>query len=418
MRSPNLKTNNNFNNKEKVMNPRKIGILAVVALSVIVVLSLAGSILETNNAGFYQIKQAAITGELSVIENPGTYWQGFGTISTYSMSDEYYFSKHDNDGDGTDDGAIKVRFNDGGTALISGVIKYRLPVKPEDQLELHNDFKSYPAVKKALIRQVVTEAVQQTANLMKAEESYSTRRSEFAALSEEQVTQGIYETVANIQKLKDTEGNEFVETSVNLKVVNGKPVVRKQSSLPRYNIEVLQFVIKDIDFDDTIEMLINKKKEAEQQKVVARANAERAKQDAITAREQGEAKIAVAKAEKDVEKIEAVTAAQKEFEVAKFARLQAEEEAKAKIVQGEAEARVAKQKVAAGLTPLERATLQKETAIGVAAELAKLKLPEMMVLSGTNKSGNALSPFDAVGLKSFMDIQEQMSSGRSSNKDD
>lgn len=418
MRSANS-INNNYNTNQGAINmtPRKIGIIALSLIGIITVLSLAGSVFETNNAGYYQIKQAALSGELSVINTPGTYMQLFGDVTTYQQSDEYYFSKHDNDGgEDLDTDSIKVRFNDGGTALISGVIKYRLSSVPEKQLLLHNDFKNYHAVQSALIRQVVTEAVQQTANLMKAEESYSTRRSEFAALAEEQVQNGLYETVANVQKLKDADGNEFIETSVTLKLVDGKPVVRKQSSLPRYGIEILQFVIKDIDFDDTIENLISKKKEAEQQKVVARANAERAKQDAITAREQGEALVAKAKAEKDVEKIQAVTDAQKAFEVAKFARLQADEEAKAKILQGEAEARVAKQKVAAGLTPLERATIAKDTAIGVAAEMAKIQLPSMMVIGGDGKGGNTVNPFDAVGLESFMRINKTLSSTKSTGE--
>jgi regulator of protease activity HflC (stomatin/prohibitin superfamily) len=399
-------------------SPRKIAIILASLFAFVFTILLSGSIFETNNAGFFQIKQAALSGELTVVNQPGTYFQNFGTVTTYSLSDEYFFSKHDNDG-GSDKEAdpIKVRFNDGGTATISGVIKFRLSQDPAKQLLLHNDFKTYVAVKDSLIRQVVTEAVQQTANLMKAEESYSTRRSEFAALAEGQVVDGIYETVANVQKLKDTEGNEFIVTSVNLKMVNGKPAVRKHSSLPRYGVEILQFVIKDIDFDETIENLINKKKEAEQQKVVAMANAERAKQDAITAREQGEAKVAIAKAEEDVKKIQATVAAEKEFEVAKWARQEAEETAKAQLVRGQAEANVARLKVSAGLTPQEKAEFQKSTAIGVAAELAKLKFPSMMILGGDSKGGSNLNPFDAVGLESFMRINGNLVKTVTTSKD-
>lgn len=402
------------------MNPRKVGIIAIGVVAIIAVLSLAGQVFETNNSGFYQIKQAALTGEMSVRTEAGTYYQGFADISTYQLSDTYYFSKHELDGgSGKEADPIKVRFNDGGTAQISGSIKYRLSINEKDQLSLHRDFKNYDAVKADLVRQVVTEAIMQTATLMKAEESYSTRRAEFAALAEEQIIDGIYETNSIVQKLKDADGNEFIEASTSIKRdANNKPVVRKQSSLLRYKIEVLQFVIKDIDFDDTIENLIAKKKEAEQQKVVARANAERAKQDAITAREQGEAKVAVAKAEKEVEKIQAVTDAQKAFEVAQLERKQAEEVAKAKLVEGEAQAKINNLKVKAGLTPQERAEYQMKTSIGVAAELAKISLPSTMVIGGDGKSGNALNPFDAVGLESFMRINEKMSNTKSLGKEE
>lgn len=397
-----------------LLNPRRVGLLIAMVVGFFMVLTTSTSLVETNNAGYYQVKQAAVSGSLSVRNDPGTYWQGFATIHTYQLSDEYYFSKHEGDGDGSgQDGPIKVRFNDGGTANISGAIKFRLSNSEKDQLLLHNDFKSFNSVKHALIRQVVTEAVQQTANIMKAEESYSTRRSQFAALAEEQVINGIYETVANVTKITDADSEGFVNTSVDLKLINGKPVVRKLSPLPRYHIEVLQFVIKDIDFDETIENLINKKKEAEQQRVVARANAERAKQDAITAREQGEAKIAVAKAEEEVKKIQAVVEAQKQYEVSKLSRQKAEQDSQASILQGKADAEINKLKVQAGLTPQEKAEYNMKTAIGVAERLSHLKFPEMMVLGGGGgASGHAMNPFDAVGLESFIRISEGLANKR------
>ena len=394
---------------ESGFNPKKVGVLAAALVAVVMVLTLSGQVVETNNSGYYQVKQGAMDGALSVRATPGMYFQNFGTITTYKISDEFYFSKHATDGDEASE-PVKVQFNDGGKAFISGTIKFRLSLVEKDALRLHEDFRSYQAVKSGLIRQIVTEAVQQTANLMKAEESYSTRRSEFAALAEEMVKQGIFETVPNVQKWKDADGNEFIETSVHLKMgPNNKPLVRKLSTLPRYNIEILQFVIKDIDFDETIDSLISKKKEAEQQKVVARANAERAKQDAITAREQGEAKIAVAKAEEEVKKIQAVVEAQKEYEVSKLSRQKAEQDAQSRILQGEAEAKVARQKVAAGLTPLERATIERDTAIGVADKLSQIQLPTTFIAGSGGKNGGGVDPFTAVGINQLLDITEKMS---------
>lgn len=387
---------------------------AVVALILIIVLStVSRQIFETNDAGYYQIKQAAMTGEMTVVNDPGTYLQLFGTITTYQISDVYYFSKIADDGAGKNDAdPIKVRFNDGGTADVSGMIKFRLPTDPAKRLKLHQDFKNFDAIKHDLMRQVVTEALMQTAPLMRAEDSYSTRRSEFTDLAEDQVTEGIFETVSKEFKEKDADGNEFIEKEVNVKKDDkGQPLVRKVSALKQYGIEVIQFVIKDIDFDQTIDALIAKKKEAEQQKVVAKANAERAKQDAITAREQGNAKIAEEKAKQEVEKIKEVTIAQKEFEVSQLKRKQSEQDAAAAITNGKAEAEVNRLKVQAGLTPLERATIEKETRIGVAAELAKVQFPGMMVIGGSS-NGSAMNPFDAVGLESFMRINDRINGDR------
>lgn len=389
--------------------------LAVAALIVVVGLATVGrQVVATNDAGYYQIKQASVSGDMTVVGDPGTYMRMFGNVTTYQISDVYYFSKTEGEGSGQSNAEpIKVRFNDGGTAEISGMIKFRLPADPEKRLALHRDFKNFFAIKHDLIRQVVTEALMQTAPLMRAEDSYSTRRSEFTDIAESQIVEGIFETVSRRVKEKDADGNEFIVAEVNLRRDDKNlPVVRKDSPLKQYGIEIIQFVIKDIDFDQTIDALISKKKEAEQQKVVAQANAERAKQDAITAREQGNARIAQEKANQEVEKIKEVTIAQKEFEVSKLNKQKAAEDAQAQILTGKALAEVNRLKVAAGLTPLERATLEKETKIGIAAELAKVTLPTTMIIGGGGNGSGPLNPSDAVGLESFMRINEKMSGSK------
>ncbi len=388
----------------------------IIGISIFIVLAAAGLyffssyLFVTNKAGFYQIKQAAITGKLTVHNKPGMYPKFFGSITTYQISDMNYFSKSSLEGgSGEESDPIRVRFNDGGTADISGSIKFRLSLLEKDQLLLHQDFKSYAKVQSDLVRQVVTEALMQTATLMKAEESYSSRRSEFTTLAEQQIRKGIFETESRERKVVNPEGKEFIERTVQIKLDKDKnPIIRKISPFKRYNIQILQFVIKDIDFDQTIDALIAKKKEAEQQKIVAQANAERAKQDAITAEEQGKARIAQAKADEEVIKIKAVTEAKKEFEVSQLMKQKAQEDASALLIQKEAEAKGAALLVRAGLAPKDRALIDKEKAVGIAQEMAKIKLPQIMIIGG-DKNG-AQNPFDAIGMEAFLNIMDRLSS--------
>jgi hypothetical protein len=65
-------------------------------------------------------------------------------------------------------------------------------------------------------------------------------------------------------------------------------------------------------------------------------------------------------------------------------------EAKAQKVKADAESYQNAKLVSAGLTPQEKAIIQKETAIGVAAELAKLNLPEVYVAGSSGKGGNGI----------------------------
>lgn len=393
--------------------------------------------IETNNAGNYQIKQAAGSGTMTVRNSPGMYGQMFGGISTYLISDMYYFSTSDLDGgDGEESQPINVRFNDGGTAAISGFIKFKLSTMEKNQLLVHEEFKSYNAVVNDLIRQHVASALKQTASTMPAEATYSSRRSEFISLAEEQIVRGLFETEATEEIVKDVNGKEFIKRGVRILTdeSTGLYVVKKNSPFLRYGVEVLDFNIKEIDFDTTIDALIAKKKEAQQKMVVAKAKAEEAKQNAITAEELGKANVAQAKAEEEVAKIREITQmlkekavaelqATKEFNVAKvnaeklltvatLNKQSAVEDAAATLAAGQASAKVAALKVTAGLTPLQAAEINRDTQIGVARELAKIKLPGTFIAGGGGGSGGAINPFTAIGLESLLNIKDKMSNNK------
>lgn len=373
----------------------------VAGIVSLIVLALSSQLFEINHAGYVQVKQAAGSGEMTVRMQPGMYPQMFANIHEYKISDVYDF--HD------PSEQINVRFNDAATAQISGQIKYRLPLQADDILKIHQDFRSDAAVHSDLIRQVVAAALKQTATLFGAEEVYSTRRADFIYLVNEQIKNGIYATTYTEDMKRDENGDTFIKRVMAVRNnAAGEPVVAEESAFKRYNIELVQLVINDVVFDDKTNELIAERKKADQQKVVARANAERAKQDAITAEEQGKANVAEAEAKALVEKKTAVVAAEKDKEVAEQNALRAEAEKRAIIFKGQADAEAAKLKVAAGLTPELRAQIEKDTAIGVAHELAGIKFPAMMVIGGSGKDGNPLNPFDAVGLNSFMEISKKM----------
>jgi len=379
------------------MSFKQIATLIGGGVSLLVLLAFSGKIFENNDGGIYQVKQS-LSGDMTVRFEPGLYFQGLATLTDYKASDFLEFGKTE----GAEE-PITVRFQDGGTAKVSGSVKIRLSNKESTMLTIHKEFRMQDALRNTLVKPTFVEAIQQTAALMKSEESYSSRRSEFAALLEEQVKRGIFETEAREVKEKDMDGNEFNDVNIVVKTdKNGNKLIRKISPLVGYGVEVIQVIIKDIDYDDTIDALISKKKEAEQQKVVAKANAEKSKQDAITARERAAADVAIAKGNEEVEKIKAVTQAQKEFEVAVLNRKKQDELSAASERKGRAEAEVNRLKVSAGLTPQERMELEVKKDIGVAKELAKTKFPEIMIFGGNG--GNGLNPFDALGLKAMREM--------------
>ena len=130
-------------------------------------------------------------------------------------------------------------------------------------------------------------------------------------------------------------------------------------------------------------------------------------QRTIQITEEGKAAAEKAKWEQEKEKAVAVTKAQQEFEVAKLEASKAQQVALKVKAEGEAKAAANRALVAAGLIPLEKATIEKETAIGIAEALANSNVrwvPEI-IMNGNSSNGSAM---DAVGLNMMMDIVKKM----------
>lgn len=374
-------------------------IVNVILYSIVIILFTI--MFSSNNYDQYKVRQGFLSGKMSVINEAGIYFSGLDKVTNYEVSDDISFEDHN----------VEVRFSDGAVVGVKGTVKYKMPTNPEKQLLIHKDFASNKSVVTDLIVKNVKEALSQTATLMAAEESYSSRRGEFASVAEQQFREGIFETSTREVEDVDSTGTKFKKKVTSVVYKEGKPAIRKETLLKKYGIEVLQFVVNDFEYDEQIKKLINQKKIAEQEKVIAATNAEKAKQDAITEVETGKARIAKAEADAEVEKKAAVVEAQKKAEVAKLQAQQAEFEAKAIKIKGESEAYANKLKVQAGLTPLEKANIEKETAIGVAHELSNVKLPETMIISGGSE-GKGTNPWDAVGLNSFYDLSKKISNDK------
>lgn len=374
----------------------RVFIIPLIAICAILTIAFGTQLVETNTAGYMQVKQAAVSGDMSVHTEPGMYSQMFGEIHTYKVSGVYDFETT----------PINVQFNDASKAGVTGQIKFKLPRTPEKLLKIHRDFRSYDNMVADLVEQFVSASLKQSSPHFGAEDLYSTRRSEFIDLTTRQVNEGLFATKYTEDIYVDASGNEKIRRRVSIaKDKNGNPVIAEPSIFEKYGVEVVQLVIKDFDFDARTDELIAKRKEAEQQEIVAKADAKRAKQDAIKAEEQGKAKVATAKYAALVVKETAVIEAQKLREVAEENALKALEEKKKLIAIGEGEAEAARLKVAAGLSPLEEATIQRDTRVLMAEHLSKLQLPRI-VMGGGGQGGN--ETLDMFTTKMALDIMDSL----------
>jgi regulator of protease activity HflC (stomatin/prohibitin superfamily) len=391
--------------------------LVILAVALVAALICGPLIIDRVDATQYAVKQAAITGEMSVKVTPGWMFQNFGDITKYNRTDMLYFSDQQEDIDDLSqdefvDPQIGV-FTGNSTAKISAFIKVQLPTSEDNLIRLHRDWKSPEAVRMEMLRNAVSVAIKAVSPLFTPEEAFVDRRTEFAQLVREVLENGEFKTVTKESIVRDAFDTTLAPQKQKIVEIfldsNGNRVITKPSILTSYGVSILQLDIKDFSWDAKTDELIKTKKEAEQKRIASRSEAEKAKQDAITAAAQAEANVAVERGKAEVVKIKAVTEAQQAFEVAELEARKAIEEAKKVKAQGEAEAYAAKLKVQAGLSPLERATIDKETAIGVASELAKIKMPDhLIVVGGDGKNGGTADPFTAIGLNSFYDLSKKM----------
>jgi hypothetical protein len=389
------------------MKNKKIVAIAFAVLA-IVFLILAKGIFQTNNAGWFQVKQAALTGNMSVRFTAGTYFQWFGTISEYKNVTTCGIGTHK--GDGTADiDAVDVIFNDGSKAKISGLIRVKLPNTIDGAISLKREYANgFDHFIQAGIVPIVNNAIKLSANLRSAQDAYTTLAL-FQQAVEDQLRNGIYVTKSDkVSKTTSTGDIEEQRVTVLVYGADGQPL-RTPNRLQQLGCEVLECVIDVPQFDAKVEEMIAKRKDEAMKTELSKQEAIRAKQDALTAEQQGLANVAKAKYEKEVEKVQEVTTAQKLYEVAALNAKQEDENRKAAIYKGQGEAEAARLKVSAGLTPQEAAEWNFKTKVGVATALASIKYPSILI-NGGDKSGQ--NPMDAISIKFLMDINDKLAAGK------
>lgn len=368
---------------------KKITILALSFVALIMCISYSGKMYEEVDAGEIVVIQHPLSGELEVITTPGTYSQHLGTATHYKKRDNIWFSKRNDQGD-TTDASIKIRFNDGGHAQISGSISMELPLDKESVINFHTKYGSQEAIEHDLVATVIQKAVYMTGPLMSSKESYAEKRTDLINYIEDQATNGVYKTNQKDVKQFDTFTNaEKVVTTVEIqKDAKGLILRQDKSPIQSYKITLSNLSINAIDYDQNVEGQIKSQQELTMQVQTAMANAKKAEQDAITTEQQGKADAAKAKWTQEVIKAKAVTTAQQNFEVSTLDAKTAIMDAQKTRTDADAEAYANSKLVSAGLNPIDKAEYEMKTKIGIATALAGITLPQTY-MAGNSGNGNS-----------------------------
>jgi hypothetical protein len=388
-------------------------IAVIIALVFVFTMGKIGEDVKNNQI---VVNQYPFTGKMEFWTTPGFRWQMYGKTTEYYKTNQVWFNEIEQDDagnlfiDGKRNPAFPITYSDKGKGFVLGSVRVELPVEQELLNRIQSHYGSEQRLIEELVKPTLGKVILACGPLMTSLESVAEKRTDLIAYATDQLNNGVYatkvKTIEVINQITNEKQKLNVAEIISDEKASGGYKRQEVSPFSYYGLKVSQLAIADLKYEKATNSQISKQREADMEIITAKAEAAKAIQKTIQIEEEGKQSAAKSKWEQEAIKAKAVTGAQQAFEVAELQAKEAVEIAKKVRAEGEAKAAANRALVSAGLTPLERATIEKETKIGVAEALSKLRLPSIVSAGGSGQS-NAM---DAMGLKMMIDIVDKVSS--------
>lgn len=307
-------------------------------------------------------------------------------------------------------GGVPIRYIDQVTAFVFPYVRIQMPTDEIAFINLAEEFKTPQNLITNTLVPTVREQIINTGYMYSAEDYVSGNASNFRQDIDDQLKNGGF--AVDKKEYKDTIVSSIQESDkpreireiktryeVRKRLDSNKMPIRISHDITRNKLIISQVIVDKVDlepkFRDKLETQrdISAQKRIELQKVETAiasqqriiAEGESAKADERVKQELEQVKVLIA-IETDKKKEET------KRELAEIALKTQKLESEKLRVQKDAEAYANRQLVNAGLTPQEKAQFQIDMAVGVAEQLATLKLPEIYINGANNggKSGSIL----------------------------
>ncbi len=401
-----------------------MGVAAAFVLIVMVTIGLGG--IGMNNDHQYQLVQS-LGGDVTVRDQAGWYFKNFASVWTYDRAIREEFIGEGGPNPSPGDNSIRITFNDGGEAWISGEMRYATPITEDNRHKAHREFVGNQDNISAAVMAHLINCAKATGPLMSASEHHTARKAEFTQLVDNQLRDGLYEMRRVERVIREDPDGGKTTTIIATEIItdeNGMPKIAQVSPLKEYGIEVRQFSITKTNYDEKTKEKFAAKKDSYLRAEQAKTEREEEVQQRLMIIERGYRQIAEVEAEANKARAEQVINAEREAEVAEIqatqrvavaeqAKLEAEtqsrqlvEVAKLELDAETIRAQSAEQqaiaikalaaaeqeriKLAGAITERERvlATISADRDAKVAEKLAQVKVPSTMIIGGGNGSGS------------------------------
>lgn len=359
------------------------------------------------------------TGARSTIMSPGLKfvvpfskiqeWEKFIDIKCVALDKKGNYKQDVTGIEGIIPNGINVRFIDKVDANVYASVRFEMPNDDESFIKLVETYRQPSNLINNTLLPTVSEQLKNVTFMYSAEDYVSGSATDYRMTIEDALKNGgfvvkkveVRDTIYNEtgvdsllkKKRSIKEINKFIR---NEKIfVNGIPK-RIPHEINVNKIITAQVIIDDVDLNKAFEDKLKQQRDISAEKIIEIQKVEtaRAAQQRIVAEGERDKAAERVKQEKlQVNTLIAIETRVKEEEsnrqLAEIAVKTAELEAKALLIKEKAEADANRLKVNAGLTPQERAQIEKETRIGVAHELSNMQVPTNMIINGEKGGSNS-----------------------------
>lgn len=367
------------------------------------------------------------TGKMSAVMEQGIKWRGFAKIDKWQkyIDVKVVSNKTESDVDELEGimNPIHIRFIDQVTANGHVSLRFQLPEDNVSFINLAVKYRTMSNLVNNTIIPTVREQLINTGYMFAAQNYISGEAQSFRQTFEEQLKTGTY--AVNKIEIKDTiysqldmteESRDIKEIRTSYRVekilVDGVPK-RIPHELSENNIIVSQVIVDKIDLEATFKQRLEAQRDesakrqleqqmietakAEQQRIVAQGERDKAGERVTQEKEQVKALIAIETKLKQEETNKKLAAIALETEKLNAMKVK---------VKADAEAYEIAKKVRAGITPEVKLQMELDRDVKVAAELAKLKFPTTMIMGGDSKGTPIESLIGAAMAKQLQTVSE------------
>lgn len=384
----------------KLMNFLKlINFKYIIGIAIIIILFFKVNPFAVNDSGFRTHVQT-ITGKEWIRFSPGVYWAGFFSKQTkYPDVITVMFTDKELDDSVTSlNPSFQIRFNDATKADAEATVRWRLPKVEDAMTMIHKEYRSPEKLAETTLSRYTKECLRYAAQLMESETHYSGGMSKLSEDFQDQLENGQYVLEYKTEYKLDTitRREAKLTTTFVRRDENGK-VVRNKSDVQQFYIDVAYASVDEIDYESLVDNKLEQKIDASTRESISKQNLITAKQEALTAEEEGKRRlIEIEYEEKQIQTQQvikrqtAVLLAKEDIHKERAALEAAKLEAQSTKVTADAEA-YAKQKVMTADGALDKKLEAFKYAVdrnAAAIENSKQPLVPSIVIGGTDAAPN------------------------------